>query len=275
MKRLYLPIDKYVTYNEAVTRLMVQSEILNQGSMFPNSRMSFFDREGILSKLLEIAGDGTGHYMKNGQSLMASIPTVQLQLKEIEKQFDEYKKMKVNQGYDPVTTMPINMLDKYYFLKAKITVLMEEESTLRKWEKSYTDEKQKEDDSKVLAWGLRGFGRSHGTRTSDPKLRDVLAEIDGQKCTLSPEGILYIDDPRTPYNFMYVSSFRKLCKEWQAQRCKEEEEAFKLFQEQCRNEGLPTPKPTVKSPSRVSKQSLPPFPVWAKRYVPDEVTTKK
>jgi hypothetical protein len=69
---------------------------------------------------------------------------------------------------------------------------------------------------------------------------------------------------------MLVSDYRRLAKEWQEQRRKAEDEAFKLLQEQYREQGLPAPKPPVKSPSRVSKSSFPKWPEWAtKKYVPE------
>ena len=254
MKRDFLPIKDYPVYNDAVDRFMRNSKIFNSGS--EQVQRTFWDRSTIESKLYEIEN--------------SILPASEQNVKDIEEKFVENNRKRLRTGHEEYSTMPEPMLTDYYFLRAQLTVLRGEAEELQKWLKVYTDHDKEVEDSKVLEYGLRGHGVFHGTRATDPNLVDVLKEIDGQVCELTEDEVLIIRDDRSPYNGMLVSDYRRLAKEWQEQRRKAEDEAFKLLQEQYREQGLPAPKPPVKSPSRVSKSSFPKWPEWAtKKYVPE------
>jgi hypothetical protein len=256
MKREFLPIKDYPVYNDAVDHYMSESKVFNSAS--EQIRRTFWDRSSIASKLYELES--------------SRIPSAEEKVKTIEDSFKDYKRKRIRTGHEEPSTMPEPILTDYYRARAQLTVLRGEAEELHKWLKEYADHDQSIEDSKVLAYGLQGVGRCHGTRASNPNLVDVLKEIDGQKCELSPEGVLYISDSRSCYNLMYVESYRRLCGEWHEQRRKAEEQNYKLLVEQYREQGLPAPRPAVKAPSKVAKSSLPKWPEWAKRYTtePDE-----
>lgn len=251
MKRDFLPIRDYPVYNSFVDRFMQNSKIFNSGS--EQVQRTFWDRSTIESKLYEIENN--------------LIPASEQKVKDIEEKFAENNRKRIRAGQDLLLTFPEPWLTGYYRARAQLTTLRGESEILQNWLKVYTDHDKEVEDSKVLEYGLRGHGVFHGTRASNPNLVDVLKEIDGQRCELTDDEVLIIRDIRSPYNGMLVSDYRKLCKIYQEERRKAEEQAFKLLQEQFAEQGLPAPKPPVKAPSRVNKANLPKWPEWAKRYV--------
>lgn len=254
MKRQFLPIASYPAYNEAVDLYMRNSKVYNSGS--EQVQRTFWDRSSIESKIFEIENN--------------LIPAVEQKVKDIENSFDDYKQKRIRTGHEEPTSMKPDMLREWYKTIARLTVYRGEVEELRKWLKEYSDHDQMIEDSKVLAYGLRGYGVFHGTRASNPTLVDVLKEIDGQRCELTDDEVLIIRDDRSPYNGMLVSDYRRLSREWLQERSKAEEQAFKLLQEQYEEQGLPVPKSPAKAPSRVNKSSLPKWPEWAtKKYVPE------
>lgn len=248
----FLPIKDWPVYNSYVDLFMNNSKVYNSGS--EQVQRTFWDRSTIESKLYEVTN--------------SIIPANEQRVKDLEASFADLTRQKKRSGLEAPSTMPEPMLTDYYRARAQLTVLRGEAEELHKWLLVYTDHDKEVDDSKVLEYGLRGHGVFHGTRATDPNLVDVLKEIDGQRCELIDDEVLIIRDDRSPYSGMLVSDYRKLCKIWRDERRKAEEQAFKLLEEQYKEQGLPAPKPTVKAPTRVNKSSLLKWPDWAsKKYV--------
>ena len=240
----------------------------------PDLHSVFWDKASITSNLLEIIGNDEGTYLRRRVPTKAYKPLLLQKIADLEASFVRYKKDRLRLGYEEPTVMPPDMLNKYYLLQAELTVLNEEVKELNKRLAEYKDLDDIEGNRNVLAYGLRGYGKCHGLKCGNPELVNILKEIDGQRCELTDEGLLIIDK-RSPYSGMLVSDFRKLAKEWQIQRQKEEAERFKLLQEQYKEQGLPVPQePPVKSPSKVPMSSLPKWPEWAINYLKNEPTTK-
>jgi len=251
MKREFLPVKDYPAYNQAVDIYMRNSKVYNSGS--EQVQRTFWDRSTIESKLFELENN--------------LIPASEQKVKDIEEKFAENNRKRLRTGHEEYSTMPEPMLTDYYRERAQITVSKGEVEELQKWLQVYTDHDQMVEDAKVLQYGLRGHGVFHGTRASNPALAETLKTIDNQFCELTEEGLLIIKDDRSPYNGMLVSDYRKLCKIWQEDRRKAEEQNYKLLVEQYREQGLSAPKPPVKAPTKVNKSSLPKWPQWAKKYV--------
>jgi hypothetical protein len=265
MKRTYLPIADFSVYNNLVDDLLIHSSILNGGSeIVPNLHSVIWTRDNLEGHLAEIEGNENGEYLKNGAGAVAVIPYLQSKIREIEKRFTEYKDLQVKQGYSMPEVMPNQMLNEFYLLKAQLTVLQAEADELRKRLQVCKDEEQKEEDSKVLQYGLVGWASFH----TDPRLLNILKVIDGQRITLTEEGLLIINDKRSPYSGMAVADYRALCKTFYNQQQQKEKENFKQFQEQCKAEGKPIPRQEpARAPRKVSRASLPPWPAGVKNWL--------
>lgn len=238
MKRTFLPIAKFAIYNNEVDKLMIESNILNGGSSgIPSAYTIFWDRNNCLDELFKIEGDANGKYISENKTSPCLKSQVQKLLDQIDSKFISYKESRVKQGYESPTEMPELMLTEFYRLHAKMTVLDAEADELRKRLKSFDESKKQEDDDKVLMYGPLGAG----------KLKDgILVRIDGQKVTESKDGIMVINDERSPYSGMSVVHYRRLCREYQASK----DHSGKY----------------VKALRRVSRERLPEWPEWAINY---------
>jgi hypothetical protein len=274
MKRTYLPIADYKIYNDAVDLYMVQSNILNGGAeTVPNSRTIIWTKDNLEGYLIEIVGNKDGGYLRNGEYGRAAIPFIKLKIRELEEKYTDYQSRQVKEGYEMPEVMPQRMLDEYYQLQARLTVLQAEAEELRKRLQVYKDSEQKEDDSKVLQYGLVGWATFH----TDPRLLNILQQIDGQRITQTEEGLLIINDPRSPYSGMAVVEYRALCRVFFDQQRQKEKVKLKQVQEQCQLEQKPIPIHLgVQAPRKVSRASLPKWPSGVKNWLlKDETPIKK
>lgn len=266
MRREFTPAAKFPEYNEAVDRGMVNSQILNGGSMLPNGHSTFWDEQNTKAVLMEIIGDQQGYYHQSGEKKMAKKPYLLSRLEMLDKQFERLKKDSLQMGYPMPTEMPREMKSEFYNLKAQLTVAEEEIKELRTRLKVYADQKQEKEEGKVLMYGLRGFCKTHGLRSGDPELCNRLAEIDYQKVSMNDEGFMFIDDKRSPYNGMLVTDYRKLAKQWWDELKKIQQEKLTRLNEERKAEGHP---PLMESPwstnCKFDKASLPVWPEWAKK----------
>jgi hypothetical protein len=97
---------------------------------------------------------------------------------------------------------------------------------------------------------------------------NVLKEIDGQIITQTEEGLLIINDPRSPYSGLSVFEYYALCKVYYSQQKQKERDKLKQVQEQCRLEGKTVPNHLgVQAPHKVSRSSLPKFPAGVKNWL--------
>lgn len=270
MKREFAPRDKYPVYYDEIDKLMVNSQILNGGSMRINTHTTLWDKENIKAQLLELCGEEDGYYLLNGKLAHAVIPSLLKRLAEMEKRFEYYKETCKNEGRKMPETMPTDMLTDFYKIKARITVAEEEENMLRKQLQKFENKEIAKDDSRVLEYGLQCVATFHGTRAEDPRLMNVIKEIDGQTVKQTKDGYLVIDDSRSPYTGMLVSDYRKLAEQWREQVRQKEANAFKLLCESYKEQGLRIPAgASVTGISPVPRSELPEFPKWAKKYSMD------
>jgi hypothetical protein len=267
MKRQYLPIADYPVYNNAVDMYSIQSDILNGGGMAPGLHSILMTKDNMTGLLIELEGDKDGDFRRDDEYERAAIPFIKGKLKELEKRFIEYQNSQVKQGYEEPCEMPQRMLDEFYTLQARLTVLIAESEELRKRLQVYKDKEQQEDDSKVLFYGLQGWATFH----TDPRLLNILQFIDRQRITQTEDGLLIINDNRSPYSGMSVADYRSLCKTYYEQQKIKEREKLKQVQEECRIEGNPIPNHLgAHALHRVSRESLIPWPDGVKNYLAKE-----
>jgi hypothetical protein len=258
----FLPATKFPEYNKAVDRYMMASKVFNGGAdKIPSVHTVFFDKRNMEAYMLELSGDPeSGKYIKRGgEVVLALIPSHKARLNEIAKQFEKYKVNRVNQGFEEPSEMPKELLSELYDTSAKLTVYEGEYEELSKHLSEYADEEHENDDDKVLQWGLRQHGKLRNNQ---------LESIDSQRCSQTEDGIIIIDDARSPYNGMAVSDYRKLARQWQLDR--EDADRKKLLRVQAeakeKGERIPQALP-VKSMHRVNINSLPKWPEFAKTHL--------
>ncbi len=173
-----------------------QSPVLNPTKYSLNwTALSLSDENGLRRGLEE--------YERRGNPDAASDYYGKIQIAEMaaekkEEEFERFKQQKVNLGYRPPTEMPSDMRERYEEALAELDVVKEEackiKSALLKWGKK----KQEDSDRQVLYYGPIGHGKG-----------DPLREIDGQTVKQNKNGILNIDDHRSPYNKMRVVDYRE------------------------------------------------------------------
>jgi len=266
MKRKYLPIEKYPVYNKAYNRYQIESRILNRGGeKMPNVHSILWDETNLRTELQTIVGDKDGLCGRKGQSQMAQIPFVKMQLAKIEERFKAHQQDSVNSGFERPAKMPITLRNEKYQLEARLDILNEEREFIEATLKRMADVIKREEDAKVLRYGLTCHFKFHGTGAAKPELINVMKVIDGQMVAQLPDGTLYIEDDRSPYNHMLVSDYRKLAKQWVADQVKAAAKRLKQLQDEAKAEGTIVPQSLgASSPKQVSKANLPKWPEFAK-----------
>jgi hypothetical protein len=247
-------------YDDAYDRLRLNSELLNGGSMMPNIHTTFFDKEGLLGAKLELEGNEEGKYLRSGEYRMASIPMVEDKLQTIEERFEIHKEQMREQGYRVSDSYPKQLNDERLLTEAKLDVLKEELDEINRRLETYIDKEEAKSAGMVLVHGLQCFG----------KLRDgKLESIDGQNVK-NIVGVMVICDDRSPYNGLSVTDYRELANKWRLQRKEAEKQKLIRLQDEARLKGerIPTQLP-ARSPYKIAKDSLPPFPENAKNYLND------
>ncbi|MBN1181803.1 MAG: hypothetical protein JXB49_05905 [Bacteroidales bacterium] len=242
----------YKIYNEHYNMLRLSSQILNGGSIRPSIHMIFWDKQSILGMILELEGNEQGKYFKSGELRYAKIPIVQEQLKSIKNRFYEYQRQKRNEGFEQTDKYPPFLERERLLTEAQLDVLKEELTELNRRLSTYTDQEKTESDSKVLAYGLR----------CHCKLKDGrIFTIDGQYVK-EINGVMTINDQRSPYDKLPVSEYRQLAKQWLSDRKEADRKKLLRLQEQAKAENKPIPQSLgVSAPSKIARASLPKCPV--------------
>lgn len=265
VKRKYLPIEKYPVYNNLYNRLMLDSRILNGGSeLIPSAFTELWDKRHLTETLKMYVGDASGFRENDGARQLALIPSCEMKLKQIEKRFEEYQLMRVNNGYARPKEMPLALQNEFYECEARLSILQGEKEVIENKLKQITDAAKKAEADLVLAFGLRCNANFHGIGTSAYQPEVALAQIDNQIVSQLKDGTLFIDDPRSPYDGMDLPTYRKLAKQWVQSRIDEDNQLLERMQKEAKEQGLPKPYTTGKNlNSKINKASLPPFPSWA------------
>ena len=195
-----------------------------------------------------------GEYVRAGQTYMAKIPMLKQLLREWNLMWQSQQIQAQEQG-KPVPTfdeVPANMLEKKLILEAQIDVAAEELNAINLKLKEYADKVEEADSRDVLKFGLQMSGT----------LRDsVLSSIDYQKVS-KINGVLVIDDERSPYHGLSVISYRELAVEWQESMRVRDAKILKDMQEKAKAKGEKIPLSFISftGSNRVPKNLLPPCP---------------
>jgi hypothetical protein len=257
MKKRYDVKSKFHSiYNEYYCQYTVESTILNSGAY-----TVFWDRNGLNGALVQLIGNDKGQYISTGGTvLQAFVPVVVEQLKVVEQKFKDYCRQKVNSGYSEPTEYPPELLDMKLKLEAKYDILSAEVEMIQKKLREFKDMEAKEDDSRVLQYGLQRSGKFWGSRAPSPELINVLHDLDGQLISMH-DGFLIIDDERSPYDGMKVSDYHTLAKQWVQDRLRANNENLNRLQAQAKETGRTVPLSLpVEGPKKVSRASLPAWP---------------
>jgi hypothetical protein len=274
-KRRYLPIDKFPVYNDHYDRRMLQSDILNGGNQHVNAFTTLWDKTNIINALRVIKGDQDGAYDTADGTFASKMQLRKIKLKELEAKWQKYVKDQQDQGYGKPMHWPERLLNEKYETEAEYDVfLLEVEELERRLFNLVDPEKKKE--GEVLQYGLKQETHMHGTRCVDTKLIGVLKDIDGQTVKKLSNGLLIINDDRSPYHGLSVPDYRVLANKWVAGRRKADAEKLKKLQQQAKEQGLPLPKNYATSAySKVSRASLPPFPSGCRNWITEPPEDEK
>lgn len=268
MKQRYNTKDKeYQVYTDFFIRYKMASRVLNPNDM-PGIDSIFFDKQNITIELLTRLGDQHGKYLQGKTETTAYLPYLELRLIEIDKRFKAYQKQRLDTGYDEPQDMPKHLLEEKLNYQARLDVTDVEIENLTKRLKSVKDEDEKKEDDHVLEYGLLGNGRFWGTQAPTLDLMNVLRFIDGQKISQTADGLLILNDTRSPYSGMSVACYRALCNTWRDVQKKLNRERLKKLQLKAKEQGLPMPAHLpARGPIKVSKNSLLAWPSGVKNYL--------
>jgi hypothetical protein len=258
--RKFLPQKDYPLYNNEVNRLIVGSSILSSNPDDIHSvHSTLWDRKNLEYALAEKTGDEDGFVTLNGKKQLAMIPTIKAQIELLEQAFAQFKKDRVKGGYRSPDIMPPHMLEEYYKLNAQLTVQLMEADAIEMKIANYKEVEDIESDNMVLKYGLQGSS----------KLRNgIIVLLDGMKCSETPEGIMIINDPRSPYHGMACSDYRDLCRVWHGQRKAANNERLEQLRKQAIEKGeVPPRQLPVSSMHKVNRQSLPDYPENIRNYL--------
>jgi hypothetical protein len=232
--RVFLPIKSYPAYNNTLDHLIMNSSILNNDANDIHSvHSTMWNRSSLEYYLAQRIGDEDGFIVLNGRKELASMPFVKGQLDQLDKNFAQFKADKVKAGFKVPDLMPAHLMEEYYTLHARLTCLQMEAENLQKRLSEFKDAEDEESDSMLLKYGLQARGKLHD---------GILVLIDGQKCEQTREGIIIINDPRSPYTGMAVEDYRELCKTFQASRKENEKNRLRQLQREAKEKGNNIPK---------------------------------
>lgn len=257
-KRRYQPIAKYPIYSKHFDKLRMQSNILNEESR-PSMKTVFWSKDTLKAELVKIVG--------------SYIPALDEKLSGIDFQFEDLQTECRNSGREIPIELPLSLQNQKYQIEAEIDVALEEKTVIQEKIKTYTDKAEKEDTTKILQYGLRCAGSFHGIGTNYYQPDIAPAMLDGQRLELlTKEKILIIAEPSSKYLGMSVVDYRRLAKQWQSDRMKDDEKLLLQLQKEAKENGLPRPNATGRSMScTISKSNLPKWPEGVKNWKSPDV----
>lgn len=249
-------------YDRQYERLVMLSSTLKGLS---TSSCNLNDKAGLIVEKFRLVGSKEGKYWygEGSRYQKAIIPEIEEELKDVERRFQNYRQKKVNEGYRPIPNdldhYPDDLKEKRLKLEAEYDVRMMEVAWIDKALEKYDNQSEEIIRDNVLKYGCK----------QSSKLRDgIVAEIDGQKCSINSKGLVIIDDAQSPYDGMLVADYRSVvCEEFSAMQKAKDQAWLLRLQEQARIDGLPIPKQTpLMGGKTVSRESLPKWPSGVKDW---------
>ncbi len=146
-----------------------------------------------------------GRYFDSGSGsfVLSFMPLLKEDLEKVHVTFKGFLQSQVDQGNEPSDLWPPSLLEKRQLLEAQIEIRNEELTWLREKIEELKKEEALVEETKVnflanpITWPPGG-SLSNG----------ILQSINGQKVTLNDDGILVINEPRSPYHGMLVWKFK-------------------------------------------------------------------
>jgi hypothetical protein len=229
----------------------------------------FYDEQNLKNELVHYTGrNQTGLFKKDGQDVLALIPSAKAELSALEENFKRHQINKKNQGFE-VTEYDSKVLDRKLYWEALIDTMEMEVIFIEKKLATFVDKVEEVDNSKVLCYGLQGSIKQEGGKVK---------MIDFQKVSMIDD-INCIDDPRSPYDGLSLLDYRKLCSVFYQEQKRKAKGKLLQAQAECRERGIPVVSHIGATTfKRVNKSNLPPFPadcVNHKRKKPEEDSTSK
>lgn len=240
---------------------MVNSNLLNSGRLPPGSvyMPMLNDRKYLKGLKAELLGDSGGKFYLNGFETTASIPTILKRIEELGERIRNHKLQRQNQGFADDEKLPKELSEEMSKLLGTLDVRLAELKDVDKRLKVFEDREKAVSDHFVLAYGLQMMGRLRG---------GILAEIDGMTVGRTAEGILIINDERSPYNGMSIPDYRQMASKWQEERRQADKEKLLAQQKEAKKQGLHIPQSLpVTGCRKVARASLPGFPEHCVNYL--------
>jgi hypothetical protein len=264
MKRYTQKDSEFEVYNDFYCRYKVASKILNPGSeIAPSIHTQFWTKSSLQSELFRYFGDEKGKRSDSfGAVLSAYIPSLNNQLSEVEKQYQNLCEQAKREGKEkPV--WPIELFKKKMKLEASLDILNLEAEKIKSELEKIQDVQEETDETQLLKNGPRGLGT----------LRDgKLQTIDGMNVTENEEGLLIISDNRekakafngysTADYYKYIVTEYKINCSKSAQEIQKQIDSGKLNLTEV-------PKGKLRG-----SVPYPVMPASCKRYLPENVTSK-
>lgn len=213
-------------------------------------------REGLNILLSEWRGDDSGFWNNGGVKVPSKLKIAELAIKNIQLSFETRQQRQVNSGRAVSKKMPPDMLDELHRAEAVVDIHLSEIAALEKRLSELVAVSDQSSKTKVLERGPGGSGQMKG---------GVLVLLDGQIIKQNSDGVLIIDDERSPYHGMETADyFEHIVKPWSAAR-------DKLYTELCAKARIAVL--AGAAPGSQITRALPPNPEWPENV--KKVTLKK
>ncbi len=204
-KRRYKITPETDVYHRMFDRLRIESNILNSGSnkrnIFAPNLGERFELEGLLLKYKGIPdGPNKGAYFVPDaqQWRMAIILTLEAELLQIEQRWKNYQARVMREGRKCPEKMPDEMEERLYKTQATYDIALEEFEDIQRRLEVFTKAEEAIHAQRVLEKGPHGMAVLKGGR---------IAELDGQRCGLSSEGIPVITEKTSPFFGMSTADY--------------------------------------------------------------------
>lgn len=231
-------------YDSILRRLRLESELLNGGNksatMATLNRVDKTHLEYIKTQLIGENGGGTvkdeareipsyhGIYRdEEKETYLATIPLIEKQLKQLERQFEAENQIRINTGVKPMEEMPSYLLEEKVTMEAKLDLYKEELDEVERLLSEMDKKQEKIHNEKIKNLKPIGIKKLKG---------GIVSIIDGQNVSITIEGFLIINDPASPYHGVFVDDYSEyVVKPYQAEKRKKEE----LYQKTGKRQGNP------------------------------------
>lgn len=248
---------KHPVYDQVFAFNKQDSLILNPERRANDHYWSWLQTDDMASvqKALRVwKGDENGEYFKDGIPYGAVIPLLRREIADLRDKVNDTKQRLQNEGFPPDQVAKHLQPDHEKLLEkeAAMDVARNEVVQIVQW---IDDIKKKQEKQREIREVL-----PYGPRRSRSLKDGVLSEIDGQRVS-KINGVLLIDDPKSPYDGMSIDDYHKLAEAWSKQRRQAERNKLKAMQDEARKKGEILPRQATPGGIRkVKRQNLPPWP---------------